>query len=255
MYQDYLLLTEGLDENGLFKNMTMQDEAQADNVKPAAKEFIKKWCPEFQGVADASTIQPWGSGSPFTSYMRIYPFINLTSLSPRENETLWRSGYISDYCQPVIKKFDMTTMEVWNQRQSYRDIVLASLSETMFLYAEACIGLADYPGAQNMINKVSARPGNLKPGGVSLDITLPATKEGALEVYLKETGKELAGQYCGRWPELRRTKMLEYMYTTYNYDATNLTATQRAFMNLRPIPQNAIDLNESLSAADQNPGY
>lgn len=137
--------------------------------------------------------------------MRVYPFIENSS-DRMVNEEYWRSGYNNDFCQPGIKKFDMDHLETFDPNQSYRDIVLASLSETMLLYAEACIGLEDYPGAEQMINDVLARPGNNKNGGAPLSISLPSSQTDALEVYLKESGKELAGQYCGRWPELRRTK-------------------------------------------------
>jgi len=182
----------------------------------------------------------------------VYPFFDHIA-DVKASEKYWRSGYISDYCQPVIKKFDMTKSETWNVRQSYRDVVLATLSETMLLYAEACIGLQEYPNAQTYIQKVLDRPGN-----GSLSITLPTTsQQDALEAYLIESGKELAGQYCSRWTELRRTKMLKHMFTKYNYDVNDhsLGADPIGQKLYRPIPGDAIDINEGLSAADQNPGY
>lgn len=150
----------------------------------------------------------------------------------------------------------MDHLVTFDPNQSYRDIVLATLSETMFLYAEACIGLNQYSEAEDMINDVLARPGNNKNGGAPLTITLPTSQEEALEVYLQETGKELVGQYCGRWPELRRTKMLKFMFYKYNYDylTGNLGSDPIGDKLYRPIPQAAIEINEGLAGA-QNPGY
>jgi hypothetical protein len=158
----------------------------------------------------------------------------------------------------VVKKFDLGKLVVFNISQSYRDIVLATLSETMLLYAEACIGRQEYGEAQTYINKVLTRPGNAKDGVTLLSCTLPTTsQQDALEVYLKESGKELLGQYCGRWPELRRTKMLKTMCYKYNWDfqTGNFGADPIGNKLYRPIPQNAIDLNEGISDAEQNPGY
>jgi hypothetical protein len=256
MFNDYLKLTEkeGVSEvNGEFKDVTMQ-ESDGKTMRAGVQEFIQKWCPGFNNTTPTD-IKPTVSNG--VSYLRVYPFIKHPNKTDKENEKYWRSGYISDYCQPVIKKFDMDHIETWNTRQSYRDVVLANLSETMLLAAEACIGQNNFSQAETYIQKVLDRPGNKKDPSAPLTITLPANQQDALEVYLKESGKELAGQYCGRWPELRRTKMLEYMFKKYNYDVVdrNLGDSPIGQKTYRPIPQDAIDLNDGLTDADQNPGY
>jgi len=235
---------------GYPEDLSMND---ADgNIHPEAIAFIKKWCPEWANVPDDQINALNSLGN---NYLRIYPFFE-SSDDPMVNENLWRVGFNSDFCQPVTRKFDMSKLVTFNTHQSYRDIVMASLSETMLLYAETCIALEDYAGAQTYINKVLARPGNGKDGG-TLTMTLPSTsKTDALEAFLKESGKELFGQYCGRWPELRRTGMLKTMCYKYNYDfLTDPTADPIGQKLYRPIPQNAIDLNDGLSDTDQNPGY
>ncbi|MDR1672530.1 MAG: RagB/SusD family nutrient uptake outer membrane protein [Bacteroidales bacterium] len=249
MYQDYLVLTKG-ETNGEFVDVTMTKDGA---LIPGAKEFIKKWCPEYAGgIEPINALSTTG-----TNYLKIYPFIE-HSPDPLVNEKYWRTGFASDFCQPVIKKFDLGELAEFNTRQSYRDIVLASLSETMLLYAEACIGRQEYAEAQTYINKVLARPGNAKDGVTTLTCTLPTTsQQDALEAYLKESGKELLGQYCGRWPELRRTKMLKIMYYKYNWDfkTGNFGTDPIGDKLYRPIPQNAIDLNDGISDDEQNPGY
>ncbi|KAA6349151.1 hypothetical protein EZS27_003454 [termite gut metagenome] len=249
MFSDYSILAKG-EANGIFNDVTMTEN---NNLLPGVKEFIKKWCPEFAAI-DVNNIKNAVAAANGNNYLKVYPFFE-HSADPKVNETYWRTGYNNDFVQPVIKKFDMDKSVSFSQTQSYRDIVLATLSETMLLYAEACIGEGNYPEAQNYINKVLARPGNSKSGTL-LTTTLPTTsKEDALEVYLKESGKELAGQYCGRWPELRRTKMLEKMFIKYNYDHFILPSNPIGSKTYRPIPQDAIDINEALTNADQNPGY
>ncbi|MBP1614312.1 MAG: SusD protein [Bacteroidetes bacterium] len=248
MFNDYLELTGGA-SNGAFTDVTMSDAN--GYLIDGALNFIKKWCPEYATKTPVAAVDSKGK-----NYLRIFPFFEHLS-TQMANENYWRSGFSSDFCQPVIKKFDMNQLVVFSQTQSYRDIVLATLSETMLLYAEACIGLKDYSNAQIYINKVLTRPNNSKDGN-SLAITLPTTsQEDALETYLKESGKELAGQYCGRWPELRRTGMLKHMYYKYNYDyLTGNFGTDPIGEKLyRPIPQAAIEINDGLSDDDQNPGY
>lgn len=246
MFNDYKELTRGT-ANGVFVEVTLTDDGQ---LRDGVAAFVSKWCPGFEDVVIRNAQSSTG-----VNYLRVYPFIEHFA-TPLENENYWRSGYVSDYCQPVVKKFDLGQLVNFSMTQSYRDIVLASLSETMLLYAEACIGEGNYAEAETYINRVLARPGNSKDGS-ALSVTLPTSREEALEVYLKESGKELMGQYCGRWPELRRTKMLKTMYYKYNYDYLSgiLGADPIGDKLYRPIPQDAIDLNEALSAADQNPGY
>ena len=248
MFNDYIKLTKGVSDNGYFVDVTMTDDNR--QLIDGALEFIQKWCPEYEDVVPVGSVDNNGN-----NYLKIYPFFEHFA-DRMVNDKYWRSGYSSDFCQPGIKKFDMDKLVIFHQRQSYRDVVLASLSETMFLYAEACIGLGDYTNAELYINKVLARPGNSKDGS-ALSITLPTSKTEALEAYLKESAKELAGQYCGRWPELRRTQMLKHMYYKYNYDylTGDFGADPIGAKLYRPIPQDAITINEGLSDEDQNPGY
>lgn len=247
MFNEYVAIVG--QSNGAFTDVSMHDEN--GQLRNGVIDFIKKWCPEYETANPVNLTDANGK-----NMMVIYPFFE-HGTDPVAMEKYWRSGYSNDFCQPCIKKFDMDHLETFSTTQSYRDIVLATLSETMLLYAEACIGQKDYTAAQNMINEVLKRPGNTKDNG-TLAVTLSTgSQEEALEDYLKESGKELAGQYCGRWPELRRTKMLKHMFYKYNYDylSGNLGNDPIGEKLYRPIPQSAIEINEGLSSSDQNPGY
>ena len=58
-----------------------------------------------------------------------------------------------------------------------------------------------------------------------------------------------------RWMDLRRTKTLVERCTKYNHEMGDKAAQYIGEKLLRPIPQAAIDANDMLTSADQNPGY
>ncbi len=99
--------------------------------------------------------------------------------------------------------------------------MLARLAETYFLKAEASIALNQLNEARTLVQTVIDRPGNkVNAAGDNITNALNGVtdKTVALEAYLLETGKEMLGEYNGRWPLLRRTKMLKYMLEKYNAD-------------------------------------
>lgn len=161
---------------------------------------------------------------------------------------------------PVVRKFDdleNTAGTVLTRTASMRNVVLARLAETYFMKAEALIAKGSYPQAADVVQIVINRPGNrIDPAGDDLPNRLDGqtTEQGALEAYLLETGLEQFGEYNGRWQLLRRTGMLRYMLATYNSDY-NGSANIDPRYDLRPIPEDAIILNDGLTEADQNPGF
>jgi hypothetical protein len=59
----------------------------------------------------------------------------------------YRADFQKDFYTPTIKKFDSPASRAYgsvSNSASVRDLVLARLAETYYLYAEACIGLDDY---------------------------------------------------------------------------------------------------------------
>lgn len=193
-------------------------------------------------------------GNRIASNFRIFPF--------RGDEDAYRAAFQSDFFMPVVKKFDSpSTRAIFNTHASVRDIVLARVAESYFLYAEASIGLNDFASAAAYVQKVLDRPGNAKDGVKllpNIDIASAGSQIEALDAYHIETAKEFVGEY-NRWPELRRTKRLKDLCGRYNYDIRQI-GVEAAFAGqtgqdkiYRPIPQDAIDLNEA--DIQQNPGY
>ena len=163
--------------------------------------------------------------------------------------------------QPIVTKFDSPENGdncTLDYAASVRDVVLARLAETYFIEAEANIGLNQFTAARDLVQEVLDRPGNkIDPLGADLTNALDgaATQTDALEGLMIESGKEMFGEYNGRWALLRRTNMLKYMLENYNADFDRYNITFDEDWALRPIPQSAIILNDGLSDADQNPGY
>ncbi len=164
---------------------------------------------------------------------------------------------------PVVRKFDdlqNAAGTTQSRTAGMRDVVLARLAETYFMKAEAQIALGLYTDAANTVQVVINRPGNkIDPAGASLPNRLvgKTDKTTALEAYLIEAGLEQFGEFNGRWQLLRRTGMLRYMLARYNTDYAGKTEAEIAAdrYNLRPIPEDAITLNDALTEADQNPGF
>ena len=162
---------------------------------------------------------------------------------------------------PVVRKFDDleniagTTV---TRTASMRDVVLARLAETYFMKAEAQIALGAYAEAANTVQIIVDRPGNkIDPAGPDIPNRLvgQTTQQGALEALLVESGLEQFGEFNGRWQLLRRTKMLRFMLSKYNTDYNGNANNIDARYDWRPIPEDAITLNDGLTEADQNPGF
>jgi hypothetical protein len=137
-----------------------------------------------------------------------------------------------------------------------RDIYLARLGETYLIAAEAYLKAGDAGKAMDRVNAVRKRA-ERTPG--SLQITDPNTI--TIDFILDERARELVGEYH-RWMDLKRTGKLVERNAKYN------TPLKTKYVNngidpflgtdgnqklLRPIPQNAIDLNGV--TVKQNPGY
>lgn len=228
-----------------------------DPAKDKSKILIRAYYPRVWGREYTNAdLDTWKAAhaSQIPTLFRVFPF--------RYNEEAYRASYESDFVSPVIKKFDSPqTAAVFNQMSSARDIVLARLAETYFIYAEASIGLNDFAAAAQYVQKVLDRPGNAKDNIKllpSADIAAAANQSAALDIYLVESAKEFAGEYL-RWPELRRTGKLKEFVGKYNYDIKKIgvdiafKGTDGQDKIYRPIPQDAINLNEA--DIPQNPGY
>jgi hypothetical protein len=193
-------------------------------------------------------IEEWRDASPLRADAIIYPY----------NDS-WEASTASDADRmfPAIKKFDDPNSVFSNDGSSTRDIFLARLGETYLIAAEAYFKAGDPAKAAEKLNVVRTRAA--KPGHEA-EMQLSAGEININKI-LDERALELLGEYH-RWEDLRRTGTLVERTKLYNRDIIDwFDSGINPFMGndgnlklLRPIPQEAIDLNQNESVT-QNPGY
>jgi len=159
------------------------------------------------------------------------------------------SGAVSNNYQLIIcKKFDdpesIFAADGTNRRTSNRDFILARLAETYLIASEAYLGAGDAGTALDRINEVRGVRG--VPDFTSVDI----------DVILDERGRELFFEYH-RWFDLKRTGTLVQRAVAHHpqiNDASVFNGNNGELKILRPIPQEALDLNQNKDF-QQNPAY
>ncbi len=147
------------------------------------------------------------------------------------------------YGSSPCKKFDDSKTAKTEKNTCYRDIHIITLPEMYLVAAEAYLKAGDNPKALARLNEVHQRAG------------LPAlTGTITIDDILDENACENFGNEA-RWMDLRRTQTLVERCTKYNHEMGDKAAQYIGKKLLRPIPQAAIDANDQLTLADQNPGY
>lgn len=147
------------------------------------------------------------------------------------------------YGSSPCKKFDDSKTAKTEKNTCYRDIHIITLPEMYLVAAEAYLKVGDNPKALARLNEVHQRAG------------LPAlTGTVTIDNILDENACENFGNEA-RWMDLRRTQTLVTRCTKYNHEMGDKAAQYIGKKLLRPIPQAAIDANDQLTLADQNPGY
>ena len=141
------------------------------------------------------------------------------------------------------KKFDDSQTASNQGNTCYRDIHIITLPEMYLVAAEAYLKAGANDKALARLNEVHQRAGLAAlTGTVTIDNILD------------ESACENFGNGA-RWMDLRRTKTLVERCTKYNHEMGDKAAQYIGEKLLRPIPQAAIDANDMLTSADQNPGY
>ncbi len=147
------------------------------------------------------------------------------------------------YGSSPCKKFDDSKTAKTEKNTCYRDIHIITLPEMYLVAAEAYLKAGDNEKALERLNEVHQRAG------------LPAlTGTITIDDILDENACENFGNEA-RWMDLRRTQTLVTRCTKYNHEMGDKAAQYIGKKLLRPIPQAAIDANDQLTLADQNPGY
>ena len=147
------------------------------------------------------------------------------------------------YTIPVKKFEDPSSPFSANGRTSTRDIILARLGDTYLLAAEAYLKAGNEPTARTRLNVVRQRAGI--PDATSID----------MDYILDERARELLGEYH-RWFDLKRTGTLVKRASEHNWqiEESNFDGAGGNLKILRPIPQDALDLNQN-NDFTQNPAY
>jgi starch-binding outer membrane protein, SusD/RagB family len=156
-------------------------------------------------------------------------------------------GLNSDYQTIPVKKFDDPKAPYAsgnNSRVSRRDFIVSRLAETYLIAAEAYLNTNPTTGLARL-NVVRARAG----------VPNATLAEFNIDYILDERARELLGEYH-RWFDLKRTGKLVQRASLYNYliQTTNFNGSGGNLKILRPIPQEALDLNRNKSYP-QNPAY
>lgn len=147
------------------------------------------------------------------------------------------------YGSSPCKKFDDSKTAKTEKNTCYRDIHIITLPEMYLVAAEAYLKAGDNPKALARLNEVHQRAGlPALTGTINIDNILD-------ENVCENFGNE------ARWMDLRRTQTLVTRCTKYNHEMGDKAAQYIGKKLLRPIPQAAIDANDQLTLADQNPGY
>ena len=155
-------------------------------------------------------------------------------------------------------------------------LVLAHLTETYLIAAEAYYMAGNTPTSLSRLNVVRQRSGattigsfptykryysdgtaNSYNSGSGIDNVPYETGLDPVDVILDERARELCGEYY-RWMDLRRTKRLITYNVEWNDGVTSadmMMGADGAYRWFRPFPQGEINLNDAITDADQNPGY
>ncbi|WP_321331613.1 RagB/SusD family nutrient uptake outer membrane protein [uncultured Bacteroides sp.] len=173
-----------------------------------------------------------------------------------KNYRIWTPSQMDRSVYPALKKFFDPNRQDPNDA-SGRPFLLAKLSETYLIAAEAALNLGNASKARDYIlvlRKRAATPGN----EATMAEKTPGVDGINIDYILDERARELCGEQM-RWFDLKRTGKWRDRATTYSLNGTDMiTRDIKSNYDLRPIPQDQIDLmgnSQAEKSEYQNPGY
>jgi len=156
---------------------------------------------------------------------------------------------------PSMRKYDDPNRVGVND-PSTRPFILFRYADVYMVAAEAAFKTGDLTTAAAMINVVRTRAAYLSTNTSAQNTAAVAamqitSAQITLDFILDERSREFYGE-CQRWYDLVRTQSLIRRTQQYNAEGgPNI----KDFEDLRPIPQNEIDLVTTGPKFPQNPGY
>ncbi len=183
----------------------------------------------------------------------ILPYECTAAYRASKNYRIWTPSQLDRNTFPALKKFFDPNRQDINDA-SGRPFMLAKLSETYLIAAEAAVRLQQNAKALQYVNVLRTRAAT---AGNATNMTALTPSVIDINYILDERSRELCGEQM-RWFDLKRTGQWRARSTTYTVGTTVYTRDIKAYYDLRPIPQGQFD-NMGNTAADkaayQNPGY
>jgi hypothetical protein len=236
---------------GTFMNVLYASYYDYYNKPDKSAVKVARYFPQAWEVGNVST---WVAADPANRSGAVIVPYTIKSTDPLINTWEQPAQYL-DNSTPAVRKFDDPKAVIPTGAPgdvSTRDFYLARLGETFLIAAEAYLQLNNKANAMTRVNAVRARA-EKTPG--SLQFTDPNAI--TIDTILDERALELVGEFH-RWFDLKRTGKLVERVMKYNKDvrgnANAFVGTDGQLKILRPIPQQALQLNENKDFP-QNPGY
>ena len=171
-----------------------------------------------------------------------------------KNYRIWTTAQMDRIIFPALRKFFDPNRQDINDA-SGRPFILAKLSETYLIAAEAALNSGNNTKARDYLLVLRKRAANPERVQAMIAAT-PATI--TIDYILDERSRELCGEQM-RWFDLKRTGKWRERATTYSLNGVNpITRDIKAHYDLRPVPESQLDLmgnSEEEKQAFQNPGY
>jgi hypothetical protein len=212
---------------------------------------------DYYDVIDKSTVKVLHFYEPkwFTTTDRANYKANTSRLSSKfvyhNYGTYYAGQNTADYGGIPVRKFDDPKAPFATSgsypRVSTRDFIVSRLSDTYLIAAEAYFKSGDNTTALARLNAVRTRSSATAATTLTIDYILD------------ERAREMLGEY-NRWFDLKRTGKLVERASLYHYKikanggAASFAGKNGVLKILRPIPQEAIDLNQNKNFP-QNPAY